>query len=546
MIDRYVAVDIGSRTIKACSVVIKRKEASLLNFTQKNRPEDKLEFNRVIDNLLKEIGATSRDKIIVGLSDSVFVRKLSFPFHDNSKIFPLIGYEMDDKIPMDIDDAVVANSVPERVGDSGATLLAAAASKEVVSDLIECFKSAEREIFRLVFSPQRATVMVPQSPQPVMVVDMGSRRTELTIIKDGKLVDARILTGGVDSVMESLAQYSGQSIREIEKWMEHSGAITEFHADEEGFEKIIREKTTSEMENWRRFLSNGEKAAGAKIENIFITGRGASLKGIKSWSEKFFDLKCELSVGPVEGATIENGATLSLALLGTKQRNEIIDFRSGIFAKDASYSLVKEKALSVVLGISIFLVFMSVSGFLTLNRLEKSEKNLLMVVSSLSKEVLGKRTTNPYYIKRKIKKMKKKSKKGSIGENPLPQMSAYVLLSEISKKLPPRKEIKKDEDTKEKEEKPKSTPALSSKKPPLKEGEVKLEPIALDISEIKIKPGKVKLSGTVDNAKDVDEIIKSLKKIECFNDIKPGKIKSVGKGENEKKQFSIEIEMTCL
>ncbi|MBU1240725.1 hypothetical protein KKF84_05105 [Myxococcota bacterium] len=553
--NNYFAIDIGSTSIKGCAVEENKGASRMVTSHEVSRPDDPLEFKKALEGLLKMVGANGKDRIVVGLSDMVFVRNLSFPFTDAKKVEPLIQYELADQIPLDADESVIAHSGIERT-EKGSRVVAAATSAEQVSSLLSLFREVGSDIYRLVFSPARCAAVVPKILAPVMVADVGGKRTELAVIVDGRLFSARVLNGGIENIVESLAKYSGRNEAEVRQWLEQSGSVSAHHQEEEGFESVIREAVNQQFEDWRRFIIATERLLGSKIETIYVTGKGAAFSGFVPWSTGFFERESKVVVAPCEGANSVNSSLIALALMAGFPRNDIIDFRSGGFARDAAYSLVKHKALSVSLGISLFFVMLVISGILNHKRLEREERDLLGVVGFLSKQVLGKRSYNASSIKRSIKKRKTKSKKGALADNPIPAMSAYVLLSEISKKIPPRKDVgvKKDGDKKSpkdkkpdenKPPKPKPTgpgPLVKGAKP----GDKGVEPIALDIEEIRIKTGKIKISGTVERAMDVDALITSLKTIKCIEEIKAGKMKSVGSGENEKKQFSLDITMTCL
>ncbi len=557
---RYFAVDFQNTLIRAASVDETRGKGKLLNYQEMPRPEDPLAMKQALEELLKKTGISSKSRIVVGLHDSVFVRNLTFPFAESKKVEPLIQYELADQIPLDVEEAVFSHAGIERT-PTGSRVIAAAAARERVGEILSLFRGLSREVYRVVFSPARAAVVVPKEAKAVLVVDLGATKTELSCIRDGKLMAARVLVGGLENIVDSLATYSGHPKESVRTWLSQSGSVAPPHPNEEGFEEVLRKAVNQQLEDWRRFVMATERMLGERIEMLFVTGEGASLHGLIPWCADYFDLPAQEDLAPCEGATHKTSAMIALALMGAAPRQSVIDFRSGEFARDAAYSLVKEKLLSVTLGLSLFFASLVVAGYFTHKRLYREEKDLLGVVGVLSKEVLGKRSYVPYSIRRKIKKRKKKSKKGSLSEAPIPSMSAYVLLSEISKNLPPRKELKKPEkgenEPGEEKKKPKEgEPTSESKgkrKPkksasPLRSGkkEEKGSPIALDVTEIRIKPGKVKLSGTVERAKDLDSIVTSLKKIKCFEEIKPGKMKTVGSGQEERQQFSLEISMTCL
>ncbi|HTA18664.1 MAG TPA: hypothetical protein VK989_05195, partial [Polyangia bacterium] len=89
---------------------------------------------------------------------------------------------------------------------------------------------------------------------------------------------------------------------------------------------------------------------------------------------------------------------------------------------------------------------------------------------------------------------------------PLPKATAYDLLDQISRRVPPADKVK------------------------------------LDIAELEIRPKKTYIKGTVDSAAAVDEMATKLKDIECFEEITKGAITEVSGGA---KQFTLTIAAKC-
>ena len=89
---------------------------------------------------------------------------------------------------------------------------------------------------------------------------------------------------------------------------------------------------------------------------------------------------------------------------------------------------------------------------------------------------------------------------------PVPKASAFDLLDQISRKVPPADKIK------------------------------------LDVSELDIRPKKTFMKGTVDSGAAVDEMAAKLKEIDCFEEVTKGAITEVSEGG---KQFTLNIASKC-
>jgi hypothetical protein len=263
---------------------------------------------------------------------------------------------------------------------------------------------------------------------------------------------------------------------------------------------------------------------------------------------------------------------------------EILNFRRGEFAYGAKDSVIRKKALAITWGLGTFFLMMSVSSMFTLWKLEKEERDALQRLGRITSDVLGKTVYSPSSVRKQIKQRTQKGRAGSAGEQ-LPTMSAWTVMSLISQNLPenalrqpepasPEKtpeaasadSAKSGESEKSKEADSKNTAAddnatAEAEKAKDKNGDGKkdnngdkkdakkeepIAPVAVDVQKLHIRAGKVSLGGIVKNAQEVDEIIRALRRIECFREITPGAIKTIGTAEEEKREFSIEITMDCL
>jgi hypothetical protein len=91
-------------------------------------------------------------------------------------------------------------------------------------------------------------------------------------------------------------------------------------------------------------------------------------------------------------------------------------------------------------------------------------------------------------------------------DSPLPKMTAFDVLVEMSKHLPPKSEGK------------------------------------LDVLELEIEPKKVFLKAIADSSATIDAVGKKLREIECFGDVQAGRVDTVSDG----RQFSFTIVAKCM
>jgi hypothetical protein len=89
---------------------------------------------------------------------------------------------------------------------------------------------------------------------------------------------------------------------------------------------------------------------------------------------------------------------------------------------------------------------------------------------------------------------------------PVPRVTAFDLLDQISRKMPAA------------------------------------EQVAIDVQDMEIKTKKTSIKGTVDSAAALDDVVAKLKEIECFEEINKGPLTEVTGGA---KQFSLTINSKC-
>ncbi len=576
------AIDIGSATISGCVVDFSRSGVKVQQYETLPRPEDPERLDEAVRSLVGRLDL-AHVKVTASLDRPVFVRNLEFPFTDLKKIEPLLSYELDDQIPMDVSELIITHGHVTHK-DRTEVLVLAAAKDEIAAEL-QRFAAAGLEVNRLVHPANRAVFFAPLGEPCTAVIDVGARVTHLAAVVQGRLRAVRTWADGMDSVVEALSKYSHQDSDQVRDWLHLQGRISAPGHQEEGFEQVIRTEVERAFEEWRRFLLAFQTRHHETVERLVLIGDGARLPGLATAAAAFFGVPVQ--VGQVPGETLVDPKQAGLvALASLTLSHEALNFRRGEFALGAKESLVKKKALAVILGLSIFFTMMVGSGLFTLWRLEKEERDLLALTGQLSTEVLGKPIYDPKVIRKQIKQKTEKNK-GTGSTALLPRMSAWVLLSQISAQMPanavdapdgaespaaPTEEVASSDGAKPEEKKDEAftggTPAAGGptqpedkkpedKKPDGKNGastgdgkepkkEAPITPVRVDINKIHIRSGKVSLGGTVTTAQEVDEIVRGLKRIECFQEISPGAIKTVGTGEEERREFTIEITMDCL
>ncbi len=577
------SIDIGSSTLAGCVVEKNRAGVRVLRYEVLPRPADAEGFSAALRELAARLDFSHVRHVAANVDGPLFVRNLEFPFADLKKVEPLVNYELDEQIPGDVEDMVVV-TVPTVLREK-TEVLAAAVPRETISAQLQAFAQAGIQPYRLVHPAARAAILAGAEKGCTAVIDIGATLTHLAAVVDGRLRSVRTWAEGMESLVSALAAYSSQNPEQIRSWLSSSGHIQPPVPGEEGYEEVIRSSMGRAFEEWRRFLLQAQARHGVPVSRLVLCGAGARLAGLAAVAASFFEIPVQIAQIPGDVPDPKRASVAAQAL--SCLQPEILNFRRGEFAYGSGESLVKKKALAIAWGLSLFFLMTSVSALFTLWRLEREEKDALERLGRISGEVLGKTTYNPASVRKQVKQRSQKGARASSGAQ-LPSMSAWTLLSLISQNLPenalrasgnpapeaPGTAEKKEEKKEESPETAKTeaarpadsgspsgsdakagVPGESAENKPDsgKEGDRKEEkkeepisPVVVDIQKLHIRSGKVTLGGVVTKAQEVDEIVRALKRIPCFQEIAPGAIKTVGSGADEKREFSIEITMDCL
>src|SRR6185437_9582253 len=190
------------------------------------------------------------------------------------------------------------------------------------------------------------------------------------------------------------------------------------------------------------------------------------------------------------------GAIAVAAARGSRE----IDFRRGPFVYRANFSIVRQKAGHLALLAASLVLAVAVDLGSKSSNLGAQRKELDKQLAVETQELFGK----PRADAEAVTELLRKGFREELA--PLPKATAFDLLDQISRKVPPADKVK------------------------------------LDVAELEIRPKKAFIKGTADTAAAVDEIATKLKEIDCFEEVTKGAITEVSGGA---KQFTLTITSKC-
>ncbi|HEY0988373.1 MAG TPA: hypothetical protein VGD80_15020, partial [Kofleriaceae bacterium] len=176
------------------------------------------------------------------------------------------------------------------------------------------------------------------------------------------------------------------------------------------------------------------------------------------------------------------------------------DLRSGSLAVKVDFSFLRAKAVSLGAAALAIAAFAAGSAYADLYRVRKAEKVLSARFAAESADIPEPRTVEAV--------LEATMPGGSAAASPMPKLTAYDLLLEISSHIPGK------------------------------------DKITLDLDKLLIDDAKIDMSGTTKSAEEIDLLVTELKKIECFkNNVTRGPTDTLPNGN---KRFKLTITAQCM
>jgi general secretion pathway protein L len=448
------------------------------------------------------------------------VRVLDLPFADPRKIDQVVGYELEGQIVHALQDVVFDHAMLKASGGEGSAVLTAAARIDEVTELLAALAARGLEphglfaapiIYHTLFGSGRTA---DADPACRMLVDFGHRRINVCFIVRGETVFARTITRGGDVLTAAVAEAFHLPLPGADQAKREHGFIASAARPAQGapaqrMDTALRAALVPLLRELRQTMAGFRARDRTPVESVLLTGGGAALIGLPEHLQEELALPVTL-FAPETGGRMDDlpeaeagqgRFTLAAAVAWAGARGgKEIDLRRGPFEYKASLSVLRQKAAHLGALVAAVLVCAAIDGSVALARLNKQKDQLQAELKSATQELFG----APRMDAKAVSLLLKKGFREEMA--PLPKATAFELLGEISRHLPPADKIK------------------------------------LDITEIDIKAKKGVIRGTVDSAAAVGDMVMALKQMECFEDIAQGAINDVSGGA---KQFVLNITSKC-
>ncbi len=502
-------------------------------------------LDRAVRTLKVLLGQLERhaDVIALAIGAEATLRVLDMPFQDARKIDQVIGYELESQILGELDGLVVDQVLAENVG-SGARVLAIGVDREQLRTVVAALaavKAEPRYIGASLLSYGALLgktlpvepVLVPEpgdageeleGPKRAIdvVIDLGHLSTRVAFVEAGRTVFARGIQRGAIEVTQALAETYRLDEAGAER-AKHAQAqlLTDATAIADParrkLDTVLREALRPLLRDLRQTFAAARSQGMPAPRRLATIGGGARLSGLPELLEQELGvpvvaLELPADLGFVRTGEEEpqvSGVALGMALGAGLGGGTQVNLRKGELSFRSDYSYLRGKAGYLGAAVMALLACVALNAFASLRTLRKEAEVLEANLKRETTDLFGSPKLDGAEVTREL------TRGPQSGIPPVPLLTAYDVLDEISRHVPPKDQVK------------------------------------LDILELDIKPKKTYLKATTASAKEIDLLVDALKKIDCFGDIQKGKVATVtGPGADAKekvelKQFTLTIETTC-
>jgi general secretion pathway protein L len=448
---------------------------------------------------------------------------IQLPFTDLKRVEATLPFEVEGRVPYDLDEVVWDYQVMAQEGGKS-ELLVGVVRKEHLRALLALLTEAGVDP-RFVTFPALAyqnlfsgAVADPGGAATQAILDIGEERSNLCIVGPERAEFARTIAGGGADLVAALAREFGvpAPYEDARRLLEREASITDAagagpqalrasRALERALGPLLREVRASLFAHAARFRR--------KAARLHLCGGAAALPGLHEFVARELGVETVpfalTEAARLPAATGANGAAqadpavfalaLGVALRAqASARGARLNFRKGEFAFTRGIEQVRGRIGRIAAYAAVLVVLAGAGAVAQVRTLAAQEEALDAALCAATQKTLGK--CEPDF-RRAISLLRGK---GSPAAG-IPRASALDMFRDFVDHLPDDAE--------------------------------------LVLNEVNIPGYKLHVEGEVDSYETVDKIVQALKSHRCFGDVKTGRVQQQRGG--SKFELNLEIEYTC-
>lgn len=306
----YLGVDIGTTSIKVAEIRNGQERPEFVNYgilessgylARENQALQtsslkifESEIIELLKTVVRETGTSSKDVVASLPLFSAFISVLDFPRMEAKEIERAIVYQAKQYVPLPLSEVALDwLKVAEYEDEKGffhQKVLLISVPQEQIKKYQAMFQSAGLTLRALEIESLSLSRVLGSDPTPTMVIDIGSRSTNVVFLEKGNLVWATQSDYGGSSLTQALASSLNINPLRAEELKKERGVLGTGPSYELStimlpfLDVILNEVKKAQ------FLYGQQFPSARKLERIVLAGGGANLLGIEPYVERAFSL----------------------------------------------------------------------------------------------------------------------------------------------------------------------------------------------------------------------------------------------------------------
>lgn len=470
-----IGIDIGSFSVKVAYAKATANGFEILRTHEYPLNQDPTKDNTIdIIEALRAINATLPNDTLQFTAcvyqENVSLRKRVFPFKERHKILKSLPFELEDDIPLTIENSIFEGKITHYVGGS-AHVMAMACPRENVTDSIEELSdggihpdilSVEGVAIGSLFEEWRESPkQIPEEaegekePAPAeAVVHIGHKSSVVVILQDGHLHEIRHIDWGAKDIAQQIAKKYNLHYLEALKELRNKGFIL---TNQEGATKeqiALSDTIKASVDDFAQVLKldylESETQHNLKIKSVTLTGGGSKLRNLGPYLTQKTEVATNrlgqvstmpyMEFGASPNNEVAHVLSIGLALEGLKRpKNPAVNLLKGDYARENKrFNMIWDKWSHAIKVASACLAIIFLWAFLRDGFASDVARATNDKLRDIASTVTGERRFSMLQVRTYIREQNQKARMRGVMEDLGSINSGLDILKTISNIAPPR------------------------------------------------------------------------------------------------------------
>ncbi len=306
----YLAVDIGTTSIKAVEIKTDKRAPRITNYGVLEssgylaRANQALQTSslkifegdviELLKTLTKQMGVQTSQAVASLPPFSAFTTVLDFPKMDPKEIEKAMVYQAKQYVPLPLSevalDWLLIGEYQDDKGFEHQKIMLISVPQEQIQKYQRIFKGAGLDLKALEIESLSIARTMSDDPTPTLVIDIGSRSTNIVFMEDGRFTFSGQSDFGGASLTQALATSLGINPLRAEELKKERGIVgTGPNYELSTIMLPFLDAILNEVKKVQ-FLYQQQLPSARKTERVVLAGGGANLLGIEKYFEREFGM----------------------------------------------------------------------------------------------------------------------------------------------------------------------------------------------------------------------------------------------------------------